>query len=447
MNCPEHTQYDLLVMDLLEQPEAESLLAHARGCPRCRSRFDQSRRAHAQRIRMYEAFDRDHEQLRDQLMAALPAGAPQAPRGGRLGGMIMSMNTRTMRRTAAILAPAACVLLALVLYLAPGQNVAFADVLERLRQARTLVCQFASYQGDDQPVSTGTMYLSDKFGSRIEINTPGQGQIVLLRPVDGPIRVVNPGRKSVVRVDASASGRVARNAPDEFIDYLRQLTGDADRGLGRKEIDGHEAEGFEIDGDRLGLLAQPGTDAWARVWVDVNTALPVLIEIETTMPDGQFIRTLQNQFVWDTPLEAKLFELDVPDGTPQIAVAVPPAAEQTLIAGLRRYAEMSGGEYPPAMDMTTISSSIARLVAVREAQGDKNENVITRDLAADMLTLRQMCQFYRQLLRDGHEPEYSGDSVTSADAKAVLLRWWVDDSTQRVIYGDLHAETLAIGGR
>ena len=50
--------------------------------------------------------------------------------------------------------------------------------------------------------------------------------------------------------------------------------------------------------------------------------------------------------------------------------------------------------------------------------------------------------FYMKLVREGHEPEYFGDSVTAADADQVLLRWTLDDGGARVIYGDLRVETL-----
>jgi len=50
--------------------------------------------------------------------------------------------------------------------------------------------------------------------------------------------------------------------------------------------------------------------------------------------------------------------------------------------------------------------------------------------------------FYMKLVRDGCEPEYFGDEVTAADADQVLVRWKQDAGRMRVIYGDLHAETL-----
>jgi hypothetical protein len=37
---------------------------------------------------------------------------------------------------------------------------------------------------------------------------------------------------------------------------------------------------------------------------------------------------------------------------------------------------------------------------------------------------------------------YYGDTVTAADADKVLLRWKLDDTQYRVIFGDLHLDDV-----
>jgi hypothetical protein len=46
------------------------------------------------------------------------------------------------------------------------------------------------------------------------------------------------------------------------------------------------------------------------------------------------------------------------------------------------------------------------------------------------------------LVQEKKGPVYYGESVTPADADKMLLRWKVSDSEYRVIFGDLHAETV-----
>jgi hypothetical protein len=116
-------------MGLLETAPAEHMLIHARACAACREQLQLARREHTERVRVYEAFDRDHDELRDQLMAALPDRAPQPYRQGwvargwqRLGGVAMSVNKSTGRRVAALLVPAACIVIAVVVSLVPKRR-------------------------------------------------------------------------------------------------------------------------------------------------------------------------------------------------------------------------------------------------------------------------------------------------------------------------------------
>jgi len=50
--------------------------------------------------------------------------------------------------------------------------------------------------------------------------------------------------------------------------------------------------------------------------------------------------------------------------------------------------------------------------------------------------------FYMTLVGEKKEPAYYGNVVTPQDADKVLMRWKVSDNEYRVIYGDLHAETV-----
>ena len=107
MSCPSAREWDLLAMELLEGEQAERMRAHARSCTACREQFQAARQAHTERIRMYEAFDRAHDEQREQLVAALSDEAPGAFRDGwvqrgwrRLGGVAMSLNKSAARRVA-----------------------------------------------------------------------------------------------------------------------------------------------------------------------------------------------------------------------------------------------------------------------------------------------------------------------------------------------------------
>ena len=50
--------------------------------------------------------------------------------------------------------------------------------------------------------------------------------------------------------------------------------------------------------------------------------------------------------------------------------------------------------------------------------------------------------FHSMLASESKDPAYYGEVVTPDDADQVLMRWKVSDTEYRVIFGNLHAETV-----
>jgi hypothetical protein len=59
------------------------------------------------------------------------------------------------------------------------------------------------------------------------------------------------------------------------------------------------------------------------------------------------------------------------------------------------------------------------------------------------ITMFGLEKFYEDLVTNKKDPAYYGKTVTPKDVDKVLLRWKVSDSEYRVIFGDLHAETVS----
>ena len=125
-------------------------------------------------------------------------------------------------------------------------------------------------------------------------------------------------------------------------------------------------------------------------------------------------------------------------------VTMPAANEATLVAGLKLFAEMAG-EYPEELDSTFIVGRFAGVLAAKALVSGKADSAegLYGTAANQSMKLAAGCQFYQQLVRDSARPEYFGADVTPGDAKAMLVRWQLKDGQQRVIYGDLRAETVA----
>jgi hypothetical protein len=86
------------------------------------------------------------------------------------------------------------------------------------------------------------------------------------------------------------------------------------RELGRKTIDGVEAEGVEITGPEVAKANFQVDSCVVQLWVAVDTGLPVLIEVDTVGKNGTLeIHTVQDNFQWNVELDASLFEPDIPE--------------------------------------------------------------------------------------------------------------------------------------
>jgi hypothetical protein len=59
-----------------------------------------------------------------------------------------------------------------------------------------------------------------------------------------------------------------------------------------------------------------------------------------------------------------------------------------------------------------------------------------------MKPLQSLLMFYMNLVQQNLDPVYYGKVVKPGDAAQVLLRWKTGENQYRVIFGDLHAETV-----
>jgi hypothetical protein len=458
MNCPTSREWDLLAAEALEDERAESMLAHARTCHACREQVEAARRAHIDRVRMYEAFDRDHDELREQLMATLPAEPPRQSAADRLargwyrlGDNVMSINKTTGRRATALLVPAACIaVFAFVLLFSSGERSAFAAALERLRTASTIVCTVTMPEGIEiegiKLYADGKMYLSEEHGCRSEMFMNGMEITRHYARTDAPMIVVQPVTRTWMELDISeiAYLEMHEQSPDAFLRSLFKLTEDSATELGVEEVDGSAAAGYRIPGEKLGL--SPSRDpnvpaAFAELWVDIETRLPVLFVLSTPMRGfGTRLVMHYSDFQWDQPLEASLFEPNIPDDYTKIDVKLARPTEEALLNALQRIRDLTGGRYPTTFDSIGVLSELHSLVPKENyAQFDK---LGQQGMVQLGMEIAGGSMYYMKLLRDGHEPEYFGDTVTADDADQVLFRWKLDDGSTRLIFGDLRVETL-----
>ncbi len=450
MTCPDKSELDLLAMEALDGEREAQLHAHLQECPECHKACEAARRAHFERIRMYDQFDRGHDELREQLIAALPAepGRSRADwlvRGWRrFGDVVMSTTQRHKARgVAAVLAVAACVALVVSLLVPDRGKSAFAAAIEQFHKAKTIVCRVSS----PEPIEvfgmkfepTGKTYISAEYGSRGELYANGMLVSLTFTPPEGPMTVINlPGRTyMIVDMNRVNSTTQRQDHLDTFLRLLQRTGAQANRELGSANIDGVEAVGYEISGK----TETPGTITGTRaeLWVDPKTGLPVryLVEIPG-LKAGQTLSMVYDQFEWDTPLDPKLFQPDIPADYTRLDTAMPAMDETALINGLTRFSDLTG-KYPKELSMGRV---IGELMVTLGAKGS-DEQPDKQALAQQSLEIGAACVFYEKLKAEGGTPEYHGKKVKPGQADAVLVRWKLPDGQWRVVYGDLRVETVA----
>ena len=454
MNCPTTDRWDLLAMEVLEDAEAALLRAHLETCPGCRLACDRARRAHFDRVRMYDQLDHGHDSLREQLMSVLPP-SPDRSRADRLvrgwrhmGAFTMSVKHHMRARAAiGVVSAAACIALVASLSLFTGNRTTLAAAIEEIQKHATLTCCVSSPTAlGAGPVAlhqSGRLYFSAEHGIRIENRMNGVVNVIQFKPPGGPMTTVMPLNRqyTVIRNLDSGAAADAGSAPDSFLLALWKLKEQGARGLGRAMVEGVLAAGYEIPGQLLGL--GQGEQVRSELWIDPATNLPVRYVAEFPSPATRAVYQLvYDRFEWDAPVDPSLFVPQIPADYVRIEANMPAPDEAVLVKALGNYVELTG-RYPPRLDATVIvtdlSGALGASIARRMAQGKQapDQQALTRQ----SLEIGSGIAYYLKLAREGRTPEYHGKDVSPQDGSAVLVRWKLADGQWRVIYGDLRIET------
>ena len=107
----------------------------------------------------------------------------------------------------------------------------------------------------------------------------------------------------------------------EMVVKLGDFSGQADRDLGIKEINGRKSRGFEINMKEL-MRIPPGVSekSMAEIWIDSESSLPVFVQFN--IEEGRMKNTMRFQdFRWNIDLDPKLFDTTLPKGYTDVTSA------------------------------------------------------------------------------------------------------------------------------
>ena len=187
------------------------------------------------------------------------------------------------------------------LFSGPGTNVSFAQVIEKVREAKSF-----SYEIVNEPMGTTKSPGWEKSVMKVYFKEPG-----LLREErpGGDVMIQNITAGKTLRYDPSTKKAMLfpfkPQAPwlafrKFFLDKDRNWGDGAEQRLGEREVDGKKAQGFAV--------RENENTVW-NIWVDSKTAK--LLRLEYVTRDW---KTVTSKIVLNPDLPDSLFSVEVPEG-------------------------------------------------------------------------------------------------------------------------------------
>jgi len=409
-----------------------------------------------QRI-LKDALERLEKVRQDRLATAWP----------NVGRLIMK-SPITKLATAAIVA-IAC-LIGLSLWRGTESGIALADVLARVEQVKAFSCQWSEKMtGEDlnkKPYSSesrGTVLISQEYGWKtiFEELDPNGGKSTseLYRLADKKTMISilhKQKRYSREEFDARWAEEWWKSENDPRT-VTKRILECKHESLGRSTIDGIEVEGFQTNDPNCIGYPKDKVEVDVKMWADVKTRLPVRYEFTRAYFDQTGDKIIEHEhfvmydFQWDIPVDASEFEPVIPDDYTVLVVKFPAhITEENAIQGLKLGAELLGN-YPdperfrnflPVLRSALEKSETPAAMQLKEELKGLSQRDKAQRLSDATLSIRCLVRFYMVLEWDKRDPAHYVKIVTPKDADKVLLRWKVSDNEYRVIFGDLHAETV-----
>ncbi|HUV66830.1 MAG TPA: hypothetical protein VMW24_23280 [Sedimentisphaerales bacterium] len=398
----------------------------------------------------------DQRVRQDMLHALEESKRTPAVTRPRIGRTIMK-SPLTKLAAAAIVA-IAC-LIGLSLWRGTQSGIALADVLARIEQVKAYTYQVRSTitTPETRTDTKSTVLISKEHGIKYTSTTvdPNNnetkaGDVYLLPKQNSTIYVVHE-RRMYVRV--KFDGLKLEHYKAEYNDprvIVKQILGCSHTSLGQSVIDGFTVEGFRTTDSAYegGFMGQADFEGKpekvdVKLWVDVDTFLPVRVEEDIVTRSGLRIQEVSYDFRWNVAVNADDFRPVIPEGYLSFGeVTVPAPNEDNAIKGLRAFASLAG-EYPDNLDAVSLNKKTRKLIGFDIDSIDDLADDEKAKLTSELMSIMGPAFFYEKLVEDNEDPTYYGQTVTPKDTDQVLMRWKLSDSEYRVIYGDLHAETVS----
>ena len=378
--------------------------------------------------KVYESFNQNHNHLRQELMASLPDRSKQHKRPRRISHLLAFTGGTIMKNRITKLAAAAVIIITVMLgihYIGgspDGASVAWADVLDNIEAARTLMYIYEFEKGDEKEVFK-TRIMEPYHYREDVIESDHKCKVVIKNTKLNKNLLLYPHIKEGVIGDDDGYRGYELRAYEGLKKDFRDGT---EKDLGRVELNGRETVCFEISKDNKKIT----------VWADPNTALPIQIE-EISDENGERKKIVRSDIRFDMEFDEQLFSMKPPADyclvdleTQQLQTPFE-LTEQHLIEGLAVYPKYLDGKFKTRyMGGRPMTEEVKKKF---QAEVKKYEG--WSDIESHKSLLGSA--FIEQLPK-GSNYQYVGEDVKFGDANTPVC-WWIPrgSKTYRVVYGDL----------
>jgi hypothetical protein len=423
MNCAECKEILVAYLEgLLAEDQKQAVTDHLKDCRSCRDELKQltslqERLVSNGRVVAQSDLENDVMNLIVREQNVRLKAAQKATAGLKLRRIIMKSSITRLAAAAAVL-----IVAALCFHYMMAPSVTFADVIEPIINARTVILDMLV--GDEE---TSPLMHEIVVGSRVRRTLSNMEHVTQIIDLESSkMLALDDKDKTAVYIDITGPVGEGTRIYVEFLQRELVKLKDNYEELGEQEIDGQKAIGFAATGQN---------NEEVKVWADPKTALPIRVELRV----GQFFAIMKN-FQFDVPVDDSLVSMEVPPGYAlhQTTFDLTKATEQDFIEGLRIWTKVHDGMFPEALS-TEVTMKKAPMLSEKLAQLNLPEEKIGRMM---MTYVRGM--LFLQMLERQSPFQYAGNGVKLGEAdKAIFWYQPKGSETWRVIYGDLSVRDVA----
>ncbi len=344
-------------------------------------------------------------------------------------------------------AAAAAVVLALAsgfgLFNQLGESgVAWAEVLKQVTAAKSVTHTMVTHTDGESRESE--CRISSAHGVVQDMQQNGKTIMrTFFDPETYELITLFPEQKEYTREVLTEAEYIERTNFSDFRGLVDRMLSFDHKQLGQKEIDGVTIEGIEsTDQAILAGAVEPIT---VRLWVNVETGLPVRVETVRDYQDGteDLIFELID-FRWNVDLDPVKISLEVPADyvcRPDLLSFNP--KEEEALNGLKLYQDQMGC-FPKSLERKLDEAYIRAVFnrVMESSPGIDPREVVTR-VDGEVKFYQKTRWFQMVLNMEQRDVAWYGSEVEPGNGDQVLWRWQLDDGNYRVIYGDLTAEKVS----